>query len=113
MTALYLAFLIHMFASFILFQVERDYNDKINTYGDALWLGFISLTTIGYGDKSAETAEGRFVTCIFSVLGISFFALPAGILSTAFALKVQEQSRVKHYVRRRVPAAILIQVRFE
>ena len=98
-----------MFASFLIFQVERESNENINTYGDALWLGLVSLTTIGYGDKVAMTAEGKFVTSLFSVIGITFFALPAGILSTGFALKVQEQTRVKHYVRRRVPAAILIQ----
>ena len=35
--------------------------------------------------------------------------LPAGILGTGFALKVQEQQRVKHYAKRRIPAAKLIQ----
>ena len=98
-----------MFASFLIFQVERDSNENINTYGDALWLGLVSLTTIGYGDKVALTPEGKFITSVFAIIGITFFALPAGILSTGFALKVQEQGRRKHFVRRRVPAATLIQ----
>ncbi|GIY07656.1 potassium voltage-gated channel subfamily KQT member 5 [Caerostris extrusa] len=37
------------------------------------------------------------------------FALPAGILGSGFALKVQQQQRQKHMIRRRVPAATLIQ----
>ena len=51
MTGIYIAFLLHMFASLLIFQVERESNPTINTYGDALWLGLVSLTTIGYGDK--------------------------------------------------------------
>jgi hypothetical protein len=34
-----------------------------------------------------------------------------GILGSGFALKVQQQQRQKHMIRRRVPAATLIQVR--
>jgi hypothetical protein len=33
-----------------------------------------------------------------------------GILGSGFALKVQQQQRQKHMIRRRVPAATLIQV---
>lgn len=109
MTGIYLAFLITMFASFLIYQVERDSNEHINSYGDALWLGLVSLTTIGYGDIVASTPEGKIITSTFAVMGISFYALPAGILSTGFALKVQEQGRVKHSVRKRIPAATLIQ----
>ena len=35
-----------------------------------------------------------------------------GILGSGFALKVQQQQRQKHMIRRRVPAATLIQVNF-
>ena len=44
-----------------------------------------------------------------AICGISFFALPAGILGSGFALKVQQQQRQKHMNRRKVPAATLIQ----
>ncbi len=49
------------------------------------------------------------VASFSSIAGIAFFALPAGILGSGFALKVQEQQRQKHMIRRRVPAANLIQ----
>ena len=52
---------------------------------------------------------GKTITAFFGVLGMAFFALPAGILGTGFALKVQEQHRQKHFARRRNPAAYLIQ----
>ena len=40
------------------------------------------------------------MTSAFAVFGISFFALPAGILGTGFALKVQDQQRQKHMVKK-------------
>lgn len=96
----------------------------------------ITLTTIGYGDKTPRTWQGRLLAACFALLGVSFFALPAvstavdfkavdisipnqlmalcpfckGILGSGFALKVQEQHRQKHFEKRRTPAANLIQV---
>ena len=49
------------------------------------------------------------IAAFCALLGISFFALPAGILGSGFALKVQQHQRQKHLIRRRVPAARLIQ----
>uniref|UniRef100_A0A8C9F2C8 Potassium voltage-gated channel subfamily Q member 4 n=1 Tax=Pavo cristatus TaxID=9049 RepID=A0A8C9F2C8_PAVCR len=69
----------------------------------------VTLTTIGYGDKTPQTWLGRMLAAGFALLGISFFALPAGILGSGFALKVQEQHRQKHFEKRRTPAANLIQ----
>lgn len=37
----------------------------------------ITLTTIGYGDKTPHTWLGRLLSAGFALLGISFFALPA------------------------------------
>ncbi|VUZ56918.1 unnamed protein product, partial [Hymenolepis diminuta] len=51
----------------------------------------------------------KIIAAFCAIAGISFFALPAGILGSGFALKVQQQQRQKHLIRRRVPAATLIQ----
>lgn len=37
----------------------------------------ITLATIGYGDKTPKTWEGRLIAATFSLIGVSFFALPA------------------------------------
>ncbi|XP_068597024.1 potassium voltage-gated channel subfamily KQT member 5-like [Brachionichthys hirsutus] len=108
-TAWYIGFLVLIFSSFLVYQVEKEINKDFATYADALWWGTITLTTIGYGDKTPETWTGRLLSAGFALLGISFFALPAGILGSGFALKVQEQHRQKHFEKRRNPAASLIQ----
>ncbi|XP_041645347.1 potassium voltage-gated channel subfamily KQT member 5 isoform X2 [Cheilinus undulatus] len=108
-TAWYIGFLVLIFSSFLVYLVEKEFNKDFATYADALWWGTITLTTIGYGDKTPQTWTGRLLSAGFALLGISFFALPAGILGSGFALKVQEQHRQKHFEKRRNPAASLIQ----
>nr|XP_033812749.1 potassium voltage-gated channel subfamily KQT member 4 isoform X3 [Geotrypetes seraphini] len=108
-TAWYIGFLVLIFASFLVYLAEKDANKDFATYADSLWWGTITLTTIGYGDKTPRTWLGRVLAAGFALLGISFFALPAGILGSGFALKVQEQHRQKHFEKRRTPAANLIQ----
>ncbi|NWX43325.1 KCNQ4 protein, partial [Steatornis caripensis] len=108
-TAWYIGFLVLIFASFLVYLAEKDANIQFATYADSLWWGTVTLTTIGYGDKTPQTWLGRMLAAGFALLGISFFALPAGILGSGFALKVQEQHRQKHFEKRRTPAANLIQ----
>ncbi|XP_048364189.1 potassium voltage-gated channel subfamily KQT member 3 isoform X2 [Sphaerodactylus townsendi] len=117
-TAWYIGFLTLILSSFLVYLVEKDVLEKnaegketkeFETYADALWWGLITLATIGYGDKTPKTWEGRLIAATFSLIGVSFFALPAGILGSGLALKVQEQHRQKHFEKRRKPAAELIQ----
>ncbi|XP_075993668.1 potassium voltage-gated channel subfamily KQT member 3 isoform X2 [Genypterus blacodes] len=124
-TAWYIGFLSLILASFLVYLVEKDdvsmgmidpdnptaqpSPQDFDTYADALWWGLITLTTIGYGDKTPKTWAGRLLAGTFALIGVSFFALPAGILGSGLALKVQEQHRQKHFEKRRHPAAGLIQ----
>nr|AWJ68227.1 putative potassium voltage-gated channel subfamily KQT 3 [Hirudo verbana] len=109
-TTLYIGFLGLIFFSFLIYIVEKDKNPaRFGTYPDALWWGVVTLCTVGYGDAVPVTWLGKLVASCCALLGISFFALPAGILGSGFALKVQQQQRQKHLTRRKGPAAILIQ----
>ncbi|XP_075551225.1 potassium voltage-gated channel subfamily KQT member 1-like isoform X2 [Dermacentor variabilis] len=109
-TTLYIGFLGLIFSSFLVFLAEKDINpEKFGNYADALWWGVITLCTVGYGDTVPVTWPGKLIASFCALMGISFFALPAGILGSGFALKVQQQQRQKHMIRRRVPAATLIQ----
>ncbi|KAK2712263.1 potassium voltage-gated channel subfamily KQT member 1-like [Artemia franciscana] len=120
-TTLYIGFLGLIFSSYFVYLAEKDaqMEDKchpnvtersgFNSYADALWWGVITVTTIGYGDVVPKTWIGKIIASGFSVFAISFFALPAGILGSGFALKVQQKQRQKHFNRQIPAAAQLIQ----
>merc|ERR1719361_2277441 len=108
-TTLYIGFLGLIFSSYFVYWAEKDKNEDFDTYADALWWGVITVTTIGYGDTVPRTWPGKIVASCFSVFAISFFALPAGILGSGFALKVQQKQRQKHFNRQIPAAASLIQ----
>uniref|UniRef100_A0A3Q3WHY3 Potassium voltage-gated channel subfamily KQT member 1 n=1 Tax=Mola mola TaxID=94237 RepID=A0A3Q3WHY3_MOLML len=113
-TTLYIGFLSLIFSSYFVYLAEKDAvnargSTEFGSYADALWWGVVTVTTIGYGDKVPQTWIGKTIASCFSVFAISFFALPAGILGSGFALKVQQKQRQKHFNRQIPAAACLIQ----
>ena len=66
--------MILVFAS-VLSTYEKDV-----TFLDGLWTAYITLTTIGYGDVSAATPQGRWVTVLTSMLGIGCFGILTGVI---------------------------------
>ncbi|CAF1440137.1 unnamed protein product [Rotaria magnacalcarata] len=119
-TTLYIGFLALISCSYLVYIAEKDEkgqnirgvkgNDShFESYADALWWGVITITTIGYGDVYPITWVGKIIAACFAIFAISFFALPAGILGSGFALKVQQKQRQKHFSRQIPAAATLIQ----
>ena len=44
--------------------------DDMTSFGDGLWYSFAVITTIGFGDITAKTIIGRFLTVILGLYGI-------------------------------------------
>ncbi|XP_065063684.1 potassium voltage-gated channel subfamily KQT member 1-like [Rhopilema esculentum] len=113
LTCWYMSFIILITCSFLVYLAERSSatvgDNGMENLADGLYWGIISLLTIGYGDISPQTWVAKLITCCFSLVGTAFFALPAGILGSGFALQVAQHQREKHFNNRRIPAAILIQ----
>ncbi len=64
---------------------ERDAaGGNIHTYGDAIWWGIATVTTVGYGDRFPVTTEGRVISVLIMLLGISFFSLITASIAAMF-----------------------------
>ncbi|PWU20317.1 MAG: hypothetical protein C5B48_12680 [Candidatus Rokuibacteriota bacterium] len=64
---------------------------NITTGGDALWWGYVTATTVGYGDKYPVTPGGRIVGSIMLTVGVALFATFSGFLANTFLSKRREQ----------------------
>jgi voltage-gated potassium channel len=57
---------------------------NITTAGDALWWGYVTATTVGYGDYYPVTTGGRLAGLIMLTVGVALFATFSGFLATTF-----------------------------
>ena len=57
---------------------------NIETAGDALWWGYVTATTVGYGDYFPVTTGGRLVGFLMLTVGVALFATFSGFLANTF-----------------------------
>lgn len=74
--------IIVMFALLIL-KLEQNAGGPINTFMDALWWSFSTATTVGYGDITPVTDNGRFVGIALMLLGTALFATYTALFAQA------------------------------
>jgi len=70
-----------------LLELHFEMNAKganITTGGDALWWGYVTATTVGYGDQYPVTTGGRLVGLVMLTVGVVLFATLSGFLAQAF-----------------------------
>ncbi|CAG2162981.1 unnamed protein product [Oppiella nova] len=105
----YIEFIVLCILAYISYIVEKDENHQFDSIAEAMWWALVTLSTVGYGDKVPMTWLGKLISSLFTVLGVAIFALPAGIIGTGLALKVEEEERNQQRKKKKVAAAILIQ----
>ncbi len=57
---------------------------SIKTGGDGVWWSFVSITTVGYGDRYPVTRLGRMVATLTLILGLGTFGALTGFVTNAF-----------------------------
>ena len=94
LTVIFLTIVVLEFAStFILVTERNDANANIKTASDALWWAYVTVTTVGYGDKYPVTNSGRIVGVLLMTIGVGLFGVITGYLANAFLKpKSAEQS---------------------
>jgi voltage-gated potassium channel len=57
---------------------------NITTASDAIWWVYVTITTVGYGDKYPVTNAGRLVGMVVMFVGVGLFAVMTGFLANKF-----------------------------
>lgn len=80
------------FGSIALYFFERG-GDAISSYGDAVWLSLVTLTTVGYGDISPQTSAGRVIAIVLMLTGIGFLSMLTSTISS-YLISIRDHREV-------------------
>lgn len=82
---LLLVVLVLEFASIGVLAAERgETGANIVTASDALWWGYVTITTVGYGDRFPVTNEGRMVGVVLLTIGVGLFGTFTAFIANVF-----------------------------
>jgi voltage-gated potassium channel len=86
-----------IFVSSVLIYVmeANNENSPINTLFDAVYWSIVTISTVGYGDVTAVSAEGRFVAILVIIAGIAVLAFTTSLFVSAFTEKLSEIKEIK------------------
>ena len=79
-----IAILMIIFSSIAILQVEDDPNSNIKTAEDAIWWAYVTITTVGYGDKFPITSIGRIIAALLMTVGVGLFGTFTAFLASWF-----------------------------
>ncbi|MFC1601937.1 NAD-binding protein [Pseudomonadota bacterium] len=89
----FLVFVVFTAASAIYFFEARSEGGDIDSFFDGIYWAVVTVSTVGYGDITPQTAEGRFVTLMLIMCGFGVIAFTTSIIVSAFSEKMPEIRR--------------------
>jgi len=95
--ALSTALVIMVMSATIMYYIENgEQPDKFSSVPASMWWATAALTTVGYGDMYPVTGVGQLFGGVVAIFGIALFALPAGILGSAYVEVMEEEQEKMH-----------------
>ena len=89
-TVALISFVVIVFSSIAVLNVETSPDSTIRTAEDALWWAVATVTTVGYGDVYPTTSVGRIIAAVLMITGIALFGTFTATIASFF---VQEDGR--------------------
>lgn len=85
LTVLLCLILLLEFGSLLVIKAEiRDPDANIASASDAVWWVYVTMTTVGYGDRYPVTQAGRAVGMLVMAAGVGLFGVLTGFLANLF-----------------------------
>ena len=79
-------------AGTLMYFIERQAQpENFGSIPHAIWWGMATLTTVGYGDVVPITIVGKLFGTLVMFIGIGMFALPTGIVVSAFSHELKRK----------------------
>ena len=90
--AIGLLVLLSLIAGVIVWSFEKSQNSEmfgdgtVGGIGHGIWWALVTMTTVGYGDKSPKTVGGRIVALIWMIFSIIFVACFTANITTSLTM---------------------------
>lgn len=82
-------------AALAVLDSERGTASHIQTFWDALWWAFVTITTVGYGDLAPITTQGRLIAVGLMLGGIALLGIVTATLASWIVEKVATHDAAK------------------
>ncbi len=89
-TLLFLILFIVFTSGIAIYVFEEKSNPDINSLFDGLYWALITISTVGYGDISPITMEGRIVSMLVIISGIAMISFVTSVIVSSFSEKLDE-----------------------
>ena len=99
MVSLQFLAIVTLILSFILFFVEHEAQPEVynNGWKSVVWAFAQYIGDPGgFADTPPVTLTGRLIACVIGILGIAIFAVPAGLIGSAFTEVMDEDKEAEH-----------------
>jgi voltage-gated potassium channel len=85
LTVVFLVLLVLQFGALAILRAELQSPDaNIGSASDAVWWVFVTITTVGYGDRFPVTNTGRIIGIFVMIAGVGLFGTLSGFLANKF-----------------------------
>ncbi|HSN75363.1 MAG TPA: ion transporter [Anaerolineae bacterium] len=85
LTVVFLVLLVLQFGALAMLRAELQSPDaNIASASDAIWWTFVTITTVGYGDRFPVTNTGRIIGVLVMIAGVGLFGTLSGFLANQF-----------------------------
>jgi voltage-gated potassium channel len=81
---LFAVVIVVIFVGTLMYLIEGEANGYTSIPKSIYW-AVVTLTTVGYGDLTPQTAFGQFISSLVMILGYAIIAVPTGIISVEMA----------------------------
>jgi len=78
------------------YAVEGRGNGSLSSFGDSLWWAVVTATTVGYGDLSPATTEGRVIAVLLMLVGIGVIGVFTATIASFFLSSESQESAAVH-----------------
>ena len=102
LAAALISILLVVFASISILHFETVPDSNIKSAQYALWWAFVTITTVGYGDKVPFITEGRLIAGLLMTAGVGLFGTFSGFVAAWFLAPQAKQETELERLRQEV-----------